>query len=265
MGLRTQPPNPSETIENSKLARSPLVTVVIPSLNQGAYLEATLTSVIRQGIKAEIFLMDAGSTDETLAIIRKYEHLLTGWRSRPDNGQSAAINEGIALGTAPYVCWLNSDDFFLPNGLQALLNALESFEKTAFSYGNCWVTNRRGITRFPYLTLPFSARLFANFCFICQPGTLIRREAWMELGGLDQKLDMAMDYDLWWRLYTRFGSPAYCKRFVAATRSHVHTKTRSRGEDHYLESMDVVEKHWGKVPLKWRLMFPLMKRIRRTG
>ena len=81
-----------------------LITVAVPSFNQGEYLDDTLTSIFEQNVPVEVFVMDGGSTDTSLDVIRKWEPKLTGWRSRKDNAQAAAINEGIELGTAPYVC-----------------------------------------------------------------------------------------------------------------------------------------------------------------
>jgi len=89
-----------------------LVTIAVPSFNQGQFLNDTLASIFQQDIPVEVFVMDGGSTDNSLEVIRKWEHRLAGWRSHADGGQAAAINQGIALGHAPYVCWLNSDDWF---------------------------------------------------------------------------------------------------------------------------------------------------------
>jgi GT2 family glycosyltransferase len=115
---------------------------------------------------------------------------------------------------------------------------------------------------FPYLTVPFSPRLFANFCFIAQPATLIKRSAWETGGGLNEDLQMAFDYDLWWRLFSAFGEPLYCREFVAATRVHKDTKTTNHTEVHYRESIEVVKHYRGKVPFKWQLALPVMKMAR---
>ena len=209
--------------------------------------------------------MDGGSSDNSVETIKRWEPKLAGWRSHSDNGQAAAINEGIRLGTAPYVCWLNSDDFFYPGGLKALLGALESHSETQFSYGRCWSVSDNGKKRIPYLTLPFSESLLANFCFIAQPATLIHRAAWEKIGGLDEDMQMAFDYDMWWRLLRVFGKPQYCRHFVAATRMHKDTKTATRTDLHYQESIAVVQRNRGSVPLKWRVALPVMKMIRKLN
>ena len=237
---------------------NPLVTIAIPSFNQGRFLDEALASVFSQKIPKEVFVLDGGSSDNTLDVIKKWESRLSGWRSGPDGGQSAAINEGIAMGTAPYVCWLNADDRFSKNGLALLLKGLVSDTSSPAAYGRCWTINASGRKLFPYATLPFHAWFLANYCFIAQPATLIRRRAWEAAGGIDQTLDMAMDYDLWWRLFNRFGKFVYVRRFAAHTRLHGETKTATRRRDHYAESMNVVLRHYGRIPGKWYLAWPVM-------
>jgi len=235
------------------------ITVAIPSLNQAQFLDDALASVFAQDVPVEVFVMDGGSTDGSLDIIRRWEGRLAGWQSGPDKGQSAAVNAGIAMGSAPYVCWLNSDDFFYPNGLESLLRCLGEDPAHHWAYGRCWTVSRSGRKIMPYLTMPFFPRLFANFCFLAQPATLVTRAAWERAGGLAEDMQMAFDYDLWWRLYRLSGKPRFCNRFVAASRMHKDTKTARNTNLHYAESIAVVKREWGKVPVKWRLALPLVK------
>jgi hypothetical protein len=204
----------------------------------------------------EVFVLDGGSDDETPAVLERWKPRLAGWRSHPDDGQAAAINEGIALGRAPFVCWLNSDDWLLPGGLSHLLSALQGKPGAAMAYGQTWdwieATGRRRRS----LVLPFSEWLMARVNTISQPGTLVRREAWDAVGGVDASLHMAMDYDLWWRLYRHGGPPLRVPQLVAVNRVHGQTKTNTQRRRHYQEAMAVVRHHHGRVPFKWWLAQP---------
>lgn len=234
----------------------PLVTVAVPSFNQGRFLEVALESIIRQAVPVEIFVMDGGSTDESVRILERWNGRLSGWRSHKDGGQAAAINEGVARGRAPFVCWLNSDDWLLEGGLKRLLNALESATEAPFAYGRTWDWDVQRDRRRRSLVLPYSRWLMARACIVSQPGTLIRRAAWERVGGVDARMQMAMDYDLWWRLVRDYRNPVYVPYFVAVNREHPDTKTNTQRHRHYQEAIDVVKTHYGRVPWKWYLMQP---------
>lgn len=228
------------------------VTIAVPSFNQALFLEKTLQSIFEQPLPVEVYVMDGGSTDGSLEIIQRWENRLSGWRSHEDNGQAAAINEGISAGTAPFVCWLNSDDFFTADGLQKMVDSLQANPDKHWLYAKCWTANEENRLVTPYLTLPFWRYLLANFCFVAQPATLMRRSAWETVGGVNPGYNLAFDFDLWWKLTTQFGSPLYLKEFVAASRNHENTKTNLNLDAHYAESIRVVKEHYGSVPLKWR-------------
>ena len=235
----------------------PLVTVAVPSYNQGRFLGEALESLLAQDVALEVYVLDGGSTDETRDVIARYEGRLAGWRSARDAGQAAAINEGVARGSAPYVCWLNSDDALLPGALARLVAALEADAAAPMAYGRVWNQSESGERRRNLEVRPFNEWLMARMNLVSQPATLIRRDAWNAVGGVDPSMRMAMDYDLWWKLYRHSGSPPrFVDDVLAVNRVHPATKTNTLRRDHYREAMSVVRKHYGRVPWKWWLAWP---------
>jgi len=234
----------------------PLVTIAVPSFNHGRFLGDALESIFAQIVPVEVFVADAGSTDQTLEIIRCFEARLAGWRSRPDQGQAAAINECIAQGNAPYVAWLNSDDLYTQGGLRLLLEAMQQNPDWVVAYGKVHNVDENLRRVRQVWTQPVSERMLAIRNVISQPGTLIARRAWDAVGGLDESLQLAMDYDLWWRLYKSGCTLGYVPSEVALNREHPGTKTNSRRREHYREAIAVVRRHFGRVPLKWWLAWP---------
>jgi glycosyltransferase involved in cell wall biosynthesis len=234
----------------------PEVTIVVPSFNQGRFLHDALESIFSQKLDLEVFVCDAGSTDNSLEIIQKFAPQLSGWRSHRDSGQSAAINEGIAQGSAQFVYWLNSDDWLLPNGLKILVDNLQMHPEAPACFGRVWNYNQKTGRNRPVWIQELTSARMARRCVVSQPGTLVRRSAWEAVGGLDTSLHMTMDYDLWWKLFKKFGSFPMVNEYVAVNREHAETKTRRLRRKHYREAIATVRKHYGYAPAKWWLYYP---------
>lgn len=250
---------------NNHLSKSrPSVAVVVPNLNQGKFLEQALISIISQeGAEIFIAVMDAGSVDNSKDVIQKYEKHLYYWRSHSDDGQADAINEGInRLPETDYICWLNADDVFYEDGLTKMIDYLETNREHIAVYAKAYITDEFGEIKDTYPTKPFSVSDLAKGCFICQPATLIRREAWIKTGGVDPSYHMCMDYDLWWRII-RVGNIGYLEEFTACSRDHVYTKTRNNKNLHYEESFALLKKYIGYIPWHWAKSYVVENRKQR--
>jgi len=226
--------------------------IVVPSLDQGRFLAEALDSILAQsGIDLSVAVLDGGSRDGSLAVLRRYESRLSYSRSAPDRGQAAVINEGIArLEGAEYVGWLNADDVLLPGALQRMGEYLDTHPECVAVYGDAHIIDESGgiIGRFP--TRPFTRRALARTNIICQPASLIRRSAWDAVGGLDESLYMCLDYDLWWRL-SALGPIGFLSESLACSRHHASTKTSAHQDRLFPEAFAVLRSHLGHVPWRW--------------
>ena len=210
------------------------VTIVTPSFNQGAFIERTVESVLSQrgDFELEYLVVDGGSTDETLSVLRRRERRLR-FVSEKDRGQSDAINKGFRMATGEVLAWLNSDDTYEPGALQAALSAMRE-GGARWCFGECRIVDeqdrevRRSISRYKNrLSRRYSLRGLLGRNFIPQPATFFRRDLLEEAGPLDESLHYAMDYDLWLR-FARLAEPAFVPRPLAAFRWHGAAKTAGR-------------------------------------
>ena len=184
----------------------PFFSIVIPSYNQGDFLEDCITSILSQDFRDfEIILMDGGSTDASFSIIEKYRTSFAYWQSCKDDGQSDALAKGFSKAQGYYLLWLNSDDVLLPNALSNYYNVLSSNKNIHFLYSNMLLLSSTGnrigkriLTRLP----PLFARLSINsglFGFY-QPSTVWSASVYHLIGGLNPDLQFAMDNDLFIRI-----------------------------------------------------------------
>ncbi len=214
----------------------PKITVVTPSFNQGVFLERTIQSVLRQNYpNLEYFVLDAGSTDETLSVLRKYDRELTYWSSEPDRGQSDAILKGWTMASGDILAWLNSDDFYYPNSLETAAQIFQANPELRMLCGTvALVDEKEKLLRLkdPPRVDPELLLRWANLP--SQPGVFIRREVYERLGGPRLDLHYVMDWELWLRVCLNFPahSIGFTNRVIAGDRQWPGTKTaQARGED----------------------------------
>lgn len=222
----------------------PRITVVTPSFNQASFLETTILSVLGQCYSnLEYMVMDGGSKDGSVEIIRRYEAQLAHWTSGPDGGQSAAINTAFARATGDILCWVNSDDFLLPG---TLLRVARHFaDRTAeplLVYGSCLFFEDRGKRAKVVRARMFDPAVLRLSAFIIQPSAFWTKALWEKAGSLDQSLSFAFDWD-WFIRASAVGSFAACDEILSAYRLHAAHKSGSGGEKRRHEIVDVVRRH----------------------
>ncbi len=207
------------------------LTVVTPSFNQAAYVEATLLSVLNQDYRnTEYIVIDGGSTDGSVTTIAKYSDKLAYWCSEPDRGQADAIAKGFERATGDVYCWINSDDLLLPGALTSVARHFTSHPKASVLTGGAYAIDCTGthVRGFGTLTRGISAT-YDRFRFygqdnVFQPATFWRREAYEAAGGIDRSLQFIMDYDLFTRLARR-STFSVVPDFLAAFRLHDASKS----------------------------------------
>ncbi len=207
----------------------PAISLVTPSFNQGQFIEETLRSVLLQGYpRLELVVIDGGSRDNTVEILRKYEPWLTSWVSEPDRGQAHAINKGLARVTGDYVGWLNSDDYLLPGALRTWAELIRAQPQAVLWVGATQLIDRDGDLLELHRPKLGDQRALAMWNFeaeFYQPGCLFSRHACEHVGGLDERLHFALDPDLWMRLRA-MGEFAACDVPVACARIYPEAKSQ---------------------------------------
>lgn len=239
---------------NSKL---PLISVITPSYNQGRYLEQTITSVLEQDYpRIEHIVIDGGSQDETVSILKRYPHLK--WISEPDQGQADALNKGLRMVTGDLVGWVNSDDFYAKSVFQRISEIFED-ESVQWAVGDVvnYYDSSRTEVYVASETVTFES-LIQNPDSVRQPGVFFRRELLRSAGGWDPTLHMVMDLDLWFRL-ARIKPPRMVHEPTAYFRIHPEQKTRAALFARQTREIDGVLKRYG-APVATRLRHRARKR-----
>jgi glycosyltransferase involved in cell wall biosynthesis len=225
---------------------APRITVVTPSYNQGAFIEQTILSVIGQHYaNLEYMIIDGGSTDGTVEIIHKYERHLSYWVSKADRGQSDAINKGFERSTGEIVCWLNSDDMYLPGALQYMATQLQ-VGKPQLVYGNCLkIAEGRGGASGSDVMRDRSIYELRLCDYVQQPSSAWTRAAWEVTGPLDITMTYAFDWDWFIRAERAGVGFRPCDRHLSVYRFHATHKTGVGGQARIAELASIYRAHAG--------------------
>jgi glycosyltransferase involved in cell wall biosynthesis len=227
----------------------PKVTIVTPSYNQGRYLEATICSVLEQDYpNLEYIIMDGGSTDNSVEIIRAYADRLAGWVSEKDKGQTDAINKGFARANGDILAWINSDDTYAPGAIRQAVEYLQAHPEAGMVYGDAHYIDENGrvIGSFPAAQTDYD-RLRRGYVHIPQQSSFFRADLWRSVGPLDPSFYFAMDYDLWVRL-AGLAPLHYVPRTWANFRLHSGAKTIA-ADDRCWPEMLRVHRRLGGSPI----------------
>ena len=245
----------------------PKITVVTPSYNQGHYIEETLRSVLMQGYpNLELIVIDGGSKDNTVEIIKKYEKQIAYWVSEKDNGQTHAINKGFEKATGEICAYLNSDDIYMPYTLRLIAEIFTTF-------GVEWVTGHRShqvdhdvISPLPHATVRFNGLLYRKGFHVPwvmgwnqQPSTFWSAALFRKAGGkFNESMQCSFDIDLWIRL-SAFTELTYLRSVLAMMRQHADQKSRTLRLDY--KEIEGNAARYGFYPLAVRRLLKTLMNI----
>jgi glycosyltransferase involved in cell wall biosynthesis len=208
----------------------PRISVVTPSFNQGQFLERTIRSVLDENYPdLEYIVIDGGSTDQSVEVIKRYESQLAYWVSEPDGGQSNAINKGLRRATGTILAWLNSDDCYLPGTLQTIAEtALAHPAAGAYVGAGDVVDVSERVIR--HAEPPSNISLETMYQWMrgrdfMQPSCFFRDTAWRAVAPLDESIHIAFDVDLWMRMAKAGQTFVAIDRLLSKSLSHPTAKT----------------------------------------
>lgn len=231
----------------------PKITVVTPSYNQGEFLERTILSILNQNYSnLEYMVIDGGSTDNSVDIIRKYEDRIDYWVSEKDEGQTDAINKGMRRATGDIVCWINSDDVLLPGALMTVGKYFA--EHPDVEYLNGLVIEIGKQDEILKLTHTILSKWFIKHgCFnTLQQGMFWKRSLFDKVGYLDASFHATMDYEFIVRLFENNIKMGLINRVLGGIRIHANTKTAMRGT--------IWERDWNEIRKRYNGNYVLSKK-----
>lgn len=212
------------------MSRQPVISIVVPSYNQGRYIGETLSSLVDQDYPAlELIVMDGGSTDETVNVIRKFEKHIKFWVSEKDRGQTHAINKGLQHVTGELFNWINSDDVLEPGALHHLAGLMAQHADKNLFIGKTRFFDQQGTIRNSTSIVFNKPEITLGYGQVNQPAMFYRTQTLKEFLPLNESLNMCMDLDLWMRYLVKYGherllETGFC---LAGFRFHTESKTMS--------------------------------------
>lgn len=223
----------------------PRVSIVTPSYNQGQFIEETIRSVLLQGYpNLEYIVIDGGSTDKSVEVIRKYERWLTHWVSEPDRGQAHAVNKGWGTATGDLLGWLNSDDLYTATALASVRRAWLQDGKPSIVYGDARGVSESLEPRTKKRMRDYSLRTMLAGKRVPQPATFITRQLYQTVGPIRESLTYALDYEFFFRAWLQADQSCYVPSVLAHSRRHSARKSDTGGHRFVDENLQVLEAVW---------------------
>src|SRR5665213_562461 len=231
------------------------ISVVTPSFNQARFLEECLQSVAaQQGCAVEHVVFDGGSTDGSVAILRRWSGRVR-WVSQKDGGQADAVNQGIRSTRGEIVGWLNSDDFYYPGAFAHVLAVFRDDESVDVVYGHADYADIDGRAYDRYPTEPWSYPRLIETCYVCQPALFFRRRVVERVGLLNEQLNFCMDYDYWLRFARAGLEVRYVPARLAVARMYATNKTMGSRVAMLAEINTMLRSQLAVAPDHWLFSF----------
>ncbi len=223
----------------------PKISIITPSFNQGQFLEDTILSVLDQGYpNLEYMVIDGGSTDRSIEIIKKYRKYLAFWVSEKDRGQTHAINKGFKRATGDLINWLNSDDMLPDNALNALAGEVLKHSEAGVYFGDYRAVDAKGRLLYARKSAPFRhSALFWGRQLSSQPAVFFRRSLLLDHGHLNEDQQFCMDTEFWIRLARSGVSFQQIKHPLGITRAHSDAKTTRLQQVLHNEHKRIIRKY----------------------
>ena len=226
-------------------------SIVTPSFNQGEFIRRTVLSVARQqGVAVEHVVVDGGSSDCTVDVLREFGPLVK-WVSEKDKGQAHAVNKGIVATDGDIIGWLNSDDIYYPGALKRVAKYFREHPDIDVVYGQADHIDVHDWAFEDYPTEPWDFERLHDTSFICQPALFLRRRVIEQHGLLDESLHYCMDYEYWLRLGRAGVKFGYLEEKLAGSRLYADNKTLGSKVKVHREINDMFKRRFGKTPKRW--------------
>ena len=228
------------------------ISIVVPSYNQAKFLPYTLDSILCQDYDdLEVIVMDGGSTDCSVNILKSYHDPRLTWESKPDKGQSDAINQGLAKATGDILAYLCSDDTYLDDTLNYVHSYFQEHPDIDFIYGHCMATNAKGQSTGEIYARELSWKRIPMITFeLPQPAAFWRKSVWDEIGGFDEEMRYRFDYDFWIRIFKHNYQMRLVNRVLATYRFHDTSKSVSERTNFVKDTVTIVHRiySWEDLP-----------------